>query len=170
MNPSYFRIELSLDAATTRLASWLDWEAGVELIPMGLAEVVSRACDASGNWLGASLFLYSSRSWTVFEDVTGHLGSIPAAEWLKFAVNDAFVFAGYNDSIPYGELVMIRNGRVCCEFLCYDSDVKSHVCFYDPSCATVPEPTSLIDVARFIDDDEIAFAESGFLWQRIANG
>src|SRR4030095_1597783 len=120
MNPSYFRIRLPKDDAMTRFASWFGLP---ELEPpkvVSLSDSVDLECDENGHWRGAALYVYENGGWTVFEDLSGHCGSIPADSWLSFAESDDFVFAGYNDAIGYGELIVIENGTVVREFL-YDA-------------------------------------------------
>ena len=93
----------------SRLSAWV---SSPELEPprdIALSEAVSLASDESGNWRGSTLYLYHKEGWTIFEVLSGHFGSLPAATWKLFAQNDSFVFAGYNDAIGYGELTFFEN-------------------------------------------------------------
>ena len=78
------------------------------------------------------------------------------------------MLAGYNDAIGYGELIVIRDGKVAREFL-YDAE--------NPQCnvdnGSLPEVDPLrtwIEVASFVDDDPIAFSENGLLWMHWSIG
>jgi hypothetical protein len=103
MCPSYFRIRLQKSEAMARFAAWLDMPEIEPPKEVALSDAVDLACDDQGNWQGAALYLYENGDWTIFEDLSGHYGARPANSWLSFARSDAFVFAGYNDSIGYGE-------------------------------------------------------------------
>lgn len=164
MNPSYFRIKAAKQDAMERLGSWLERP---ELEPpkmVALSDAVTLACDANGNWRGPALYIYERDGWTVFEDFSGRLSSIPADSWLKFAGNDDFVLAGYNDAIGCGELIVIEKGAVVREFLYYADDAEENV---DRGKLAQPgyEPLETwIEVASFVDDDELIFSERGLLW------
>jgi hypothetical protein len=164
MNPSYFRIRMPLPDAMSRLSEWLD---SPELEPprdVAIGDAVALACDESGQWRGAALFVYCKDGWTVFEDLSGHFAAIPAETWTIFAGKESFVFAGYNDAIGYGELVVMDNGCVLREFL-FDSDnpeVNVNKGYLDGS--TIEPLETWIEAARFVDDDEIVFSERGLLW------
>ena len=164
MNPSYFRIRAPLAEAMSRLSAWVN---SPELEPprdVALSEAVSLACDESGNWRGSALYLYHNDGWTIFEDLSGHFGSLPATTWKSFAQNDSFVFAGYNDAIGYGELTVIENGAILREFL-FDSDNSDVNVNHGLLEGNPVEPIETwIQAARFVDGDEIVFSEYGLLW------
>lgn len=164
MNPSYFRIQLPKVNAMKRLAAWCKSAELEPPLEVNLSEALARACDDRGHWRGSALYVYENRGWTVFEDLSGHCGAIPADSWLSFAQCDEFVFAGYNDAIGYGELIMIANSEVIREFL-HDSD-NPEVNVNRGHLAENPiEPIQTwIQVARFVDDDDLAFSERGLLW------
>ena len=82
---------------------------------------------------------------------------------LEFAGDYEFVFAGYNDSIPYGELIVIRNRKVVRDFLHDEVNPEENV-DRRGTCADIDELKSWIDVASFVDDDDVVFAETGLLW------
>ena len=135
VNPSYVRIRVPKVEALRRFATW-----------QGLGEVGPLAHATS-----------------LFADLTGGLSAVTSASWLAFAGADDLVFAGYNDAIGYGAIVMISGGVVVQDIL------------FD---APAPEPNACIDrrsgehvpigdwrgVARFVDEDELGFAENGELW------
>ena len=151
--------------AMARFAKWLGYLP--ELAPpreVSLADSVDLACDDDDQWLGAALYIYENDGWTVFEDLSGHRGSIPADSWLSFAESDDFVFAGYNDAIEYGELIVIENGTVVREFL-FDADDPDANVNRGVLAGNLIEPLKTwIEVAHFVDDDDLAFSEKGLLW------
>ncbi|HKA21306.1 MAG TPA: hypothetical protein VKN18_23720 [Blastocatellia bacterium] len=164
MNPSYFRIRLPMPNAMVRFASWFGLP---ELEPpkvVPLLDAVDAACDENGQWRGSALYVYENSGWTVFEDLSGHCGSIPADSWLSFAESDDFVFAGYNDAISYGELIVIENGTVVREFL-YDADnAEVNVNRGELTGSPIEPMESWIEAASFVDDDDLAYSENGLLW------
>lgn len=124
-------------------------------------ESVELACDSDGQWRGPSLFIYQAEDWTVFEDLVGDCTSIPAREWLKFAKLDEFFLAGYNDSIPYGELIVIEEGVVLREFL----DVPGEPNVNNGLLPHELEPIQTwVEVASIVDEDDLAYSERGWLW------
>ncbi len=148
----------------SRLSAWVN---SPELEPprdIALSEAVSLACDEAGNWRGSALYVYHKDNWTIFEDLSGHFGSRPAATWQSFAQNESFVFAGYNDAIGYGELIVIEDGTILREFL-FDSDNSEvNVNFGKIEGSPIEPIETWIQAARYVDDDEIVISEHGFLW------
>ncbi len=164
MNPSYFRIRLPLSQARDRLRKWWGVEEPGEFIETNSSEVADLAITPEGQWRGGALFFYENDGWSVFEDLSGGFGSTPASSWLGFAQQDDFVFAGYNDAIPYGELIVIEKGVVSRDFMdCLNEpEINKNECQLtfeknDPI-------TSWVEVASFVDDDSLAFSEKGWLW------
>ena len=147
-----------------RFAAWKNWP---ELEPpkeVALLDAVRLACDESGSWRGSSLYVYENGGWTIFEDLSGHCGAISVDIWLRFAGSEDFVFAGYNDAIGYGELIVIQNGAILREFLHDEGHPE-----VNRNCGRLVgskiEPIeSWIQAARFVDDDDLAFSERGLLW------
>jgi hypothetical protein len=164
MNPSYFRIRLATEAATNRLCEWSGKTCIETPRDTDPVSAVDLACDQQGNWRAAALFVAHDRGWTIFNDLSGHFSSIPARRWAGFAEHDEFFLAGYNDAIPYGELVAIQDGSIVREFLdCADApELNAN------SGSLVTESDSPIeswtDVASIVDDDELSYCETGKLW------
>jgi hypothetical protein len=102
--------------------------------------------------------------WTTFNDLSGHFSSIPAREWLGFAERDEFFLAGYNDAIPYGELVSIREGIVEREFLDVGDNPQLSVNCGNLASERAAPIASWVDVASIVDDDDLGFNETGALW------
>jgi hypothetical protein len=162
MNPSYARIRLPLKDAMARFTSVFGSHELEPPTEVALADCVSRSVDLNGHWRGAAKFLYEKDGWTVFEDLSGQLSERTAESWLPFAGDNDFVFAGYNDAIGYGELIVIRDRKVVREFL-HDKDNPD--CNVDKGQLPEIEPLeNWIQIARFVDDDPIVFSERGLLW------
>lgn len=163
MNPSYCRIRLPKDDALRRFAVWLKLPRIGPLVPTNPTHAVKLAVDERGGWRGNAIFVSEVRDWTLIDDLSGGLGGIPAEQWLKFAGQDELVFAGYNDSIPYAELVVINGGIVRREFLDNPPAPEANV-----NVGRTDDPRepfgSWVDVAAFVDDDELGFCDTGWLW------
>jgi hypothetical protein len=132
-------------------------------VPADSVEAVRLACDERGGWRGNAVLVSEAGDWTLFQDLSGVLGGIPADRWRELAGSDELLFAGYNDAIAYGELVLVRGGRVVREFLDDPADAEANV---NAGASEVEgEPfESWLDVARFVDADELGLSEAGLLW------
>ena len=156
MNPSYFRIKLPTEEAVRRLCSF-EKKTPKETIPCRLSEAVDYCIDENKQWKGSCLFVYENKGWTIFEDLSGFYAGVSASQWQKFAQQDDFVAAGYNDAIVYGELVIITAGVVEKEFLSdwqMPEDNRNNGDKF-------PEIQEWTDAADFVDNDEILYAEQG---------
>ena len=91
MNPSYARIRLPLAQAMERFSNMHPNELAPATEVSSL-EAVDLAVE-NGVWRGGAKFVYENDGWTVFEDLSGHLGGRSAASWLEFAGDDDFVFS-----------------------------------------------------------------------------
>lgn len=165
MCPSYARIRLSIAEALARFAKW------VALPPLGPPEnlkwneVVDAACE-DGVWRSVvAVFIYESGEWTVFADQTGRLASFSADQWCSFAGRDEFVFAGYNDTVPYGQLIVVRDGRVVREFLDDQQDPRQNVNRGKLAFENESPVKDWITAASFVDgDDIVSNPDTGLLW------
>ena len=160
MNPSYFRIRRPQESAITALAAERK-SARPELVETTFSKAIELAVTPAGSWRLPALFIYGRDSWTVFYDLAGSFSARPAESWLKFAGQDEFIFAGYNDAIGYGELIVIREGRIVREFLEDQSD-PNHTRIDRGSWNISIE--SWGDVESFVDEDVFSFSENGLLW------
>lgn len=157
MNPSYFRINIRLDEAIARLEKWE--KRILEKISANSSDAIDMCLDETGNWKkGACLFAYENNGWTVFEDLKGSYSDLEGEKWLEFAMKDSFVFAGYNDAILYGELVIIEDGKVMKEFM-EDFDNPD---FNRNNGSAYEVIQDWADVASFVDDD-YAFLDEGIV-------
>ena len=157
MNPSYFRIKTDLESAISRLESW-NKKDFFERKQVEYSEAVDKSLDENGQWKGSCLYAYENEGWSVFEDLSGFYTSIPADSWLSLADNCELVVAGYNDAMPYGEMIVIQEGKVLKEFWDYpeDNDFVNLGNGY-------PEIESWEDVADFIEEDDVVYSEEGIL-------
>jgi hypothetical protein len=164
MNPSYCRIRAPHADVLGRFAAWRRLPRVGPLVPATAGgEAIRLACDGRGMWRGNAVLVSEVEDWTLFQDLSGALGGIPASEWLEFAGPDELVFAGYNDAIGYGELVSIRGGCVVREFLNDPHSPETNANFGFTHMAGEPFE-NWADVAYFVDADDVGFSESGLLW------
>ena len=156
MNPSYFRIKLNMEEAVKRLCDWNGKEYK-ERIETKNSNAVKVSLDQNGQWKGSCLYAYENEGWTVFEDLMGGSSFIDVEQWLKFAKDDEFVFAAYNDAILYAEMVVIVDGIVTKHFI-EDLDMpEDNVNEGDG----VEDIDSWVDVAGFVDEDEYVYSDEG---------
>ena len=163
MNPSYCRIRLSQSVALERFAAWQRLTQIGPLVLADSVEAVDLACDEQGQWRGNAVLVSEVDGWTLFSDLSGVLSGTSAERWREFAGSDELVFAGYNDAVGYGEFVLVRGGEVVREFIDDPDEPETNV---NRGASDVEgEPfESWTDVARFVDSDDLGFAESGLLW------
>jgi len=70
-----------------------------------------------GDWLGLAVFVYASGEWTVIEELSGGLALRSAESWLELAQGGELVYAGYNDTVPYAQIVMVERGHLVRQYL-----------------------------------------------------
>jgi hypothetical protein len=165
MVSSYARMRYPLEEAMARYGRWI---GAPELGPPRLVrerDMIDLAL-ADGNWLGLAVYIYPSGTWTVIEEISGGLGARPAASWLALADGGDLVYAGYNDTIAYAELVVVENGRLARHFMQDEQDPSSNV-----DVGRLPEEAGnplgdWMDVLGWVEDDEekLARSEEGWLW------
>jgi hypothetical protein len=164
MNPSYCRIRVPQATALERFAAWQQLPRVGPLVPADSVEAVGLACDDRGQWRGHAVLVSEVvGGWTLFQDLSGVLGAVPADRWREFAGSDELVAAGYNDAIGCGEFVLVRGGTVVREFVDDPDDPGANA---NAGATDVEgEPfESWMDVARFVDADELGFSDAGLLW------
>ncbi|GCD10057.1 hypothetical protein Ctaglu_16800 [Clostridium tagluense] len=74
------------------------------------------------------------------------------------------MFAGYNDSIPYGELIIIRNGKILREFMDMPDDPELNIDMGKLEKEEEKPIHSWVDVASYVDEDSIIYSDTGWLW------
>lgn len=70
MNPSYFRIKVSMEEAVRRLCDW-NGKPYKERIETNYSEAVNVSLDQNGQWKGSCVYAYENDGWSVFEDLMG---------------------------------------------------------------------------------------------------
>ena len=148
-----------------RFQSWLGLTELQAPTVLSASGSVDAACDQDGNWRGVTVFIHESDGWAVFHDLTGYLASFSAGQWLEFAKDDELVFAGYSDAVPYGQLIVISNGKIERNFLDDQQNPGENV---DQGMLDVENESPIetwIDVGSFVDDDELGYEpDAGHLW------
>jgi hypothetical protein len=163
---TYLRIRRPLEDAMARYARWLGEPEVRPPRNVDEREAIDRALDGAGNWLGLAVYIYASGEWTVFEELSGGLSTRSGETWQQLADGGDLVYAGYNDAIGYGELVVIEAGRLVRHFLQDDQEPGDDV-NVGRLPAEVDDPfEDWIGLAEWIDedDDKLEHAEKGLLW------
>jgi hypothetical protein len=150
-------------AAVERFAAWNRLTEVGPLVPTDSGSAIKLAVDEHGHWRGHAVFVSDLGEWTLFQDFSGAFGFVPGASWAKFAGRDELIMAGYNDSMPYAEMVVVREGKLVREFLDYPTSPQENVNWGVSDSEYEPFKT-WIDVAGFVDEDDLGFCEQGWLW------
>ena len=164
MNPSYLRMRRPLEDAMARYGAWI---GGDELAPpqdVTDSDAIDLALE-DGQWRGLAVYIFSSGAWTVFEELSGGLAARAGDDWVRLADGGDLVFAGYNDAIGYGELVLVERGQLVRQFLQDEQDPSA-----DVNVGKLPEEAEQRfdrwpDVAKWVDEDEeLTVSDRGLLW------
>lgn len=158
MNPSYFKINLSMKEAIDRLNRFVG-NAYKEKIETNSKDCVNICLDQTGQWKGRCLYAFEKDNWSIFEDLSGSFSGIPAKDWLNFAKGKEVLFAGYNDAIRYGEFIVVKNGKVEKEFFEVNDEPQKRC---NKGQWKIPI-NSWIDIADFMDRDPGCFSEQGIV-------
>jgi hypothetical protein len=150
------------------LPRFSDWVGLPQLGPpkkLKWNKVVGAACK-NGVWRSVvAVFIHESGEWTVLDDQNGHLASFTTNRWRALAGRDELVFAGYNDAVPYGQLIVVRAGRVVREFLDDKQNPRNNVNRGVLAFEKQSPIKDWITAASFVDGDEIAsYPDTGLLW------
>jgi hypothetical protein len=165
MVSSYLRMRCPVEEAMARYGRWI---GKPELGPPRLVAERDKidVALADGKWLGLAVFIYASGPWTVFEELSGGLAVRSEESWLELAQGGDLVYAGYNDTVPYAELVVVEHGRLVRQYLQDEQDSSANV-----DVGRLPEEAGQpfgdwIDVMGWVEDDEekLARPEQGWLW------
>jgi hypothetical protein len=164
MVAGYARLPLPIDEAIERFRAWIGLP---ELEPP--RRVRSReSLDLASNgdeWRGVAVWVHAANGWTVFDDYTGYLGSLPTRRWIALAEDEELVFAGYSEGVPYGQVIVVRHRRIVREFLHDLQDPSYNVNRGRLELERAKLIDDWVDAAWFVDSDELADdgAEDGIL-------
>jgi len=153
---AYVRLPLPLPIALRRFGEWI---ALPELEPsrrVRSRDAFDLVCTENNEWRGVAVFAHEANGWSVFDDYTGYLGSLPAERWISLAGDVELVFAGYNDSVPYGQLIVVCEGRIVREFLHDLQDPSSNVNHGRLELERSKLIDDWVDAAWFVDSDELS--------------
>lgn len=165
MVSSYIRIRCPIEEAMARYGRWIGSD---EIRPPRLVPERDNIDLALENeeWIGLAVYIYASGPWTVFEELSGGLATRPVAQWLALADGGDLVYAGYNDTVPYSQLVFVENGKLVRQYLQDEQDPSS-----DVNVGQLPEEAKKpfkdwIAVMSWVeeDQDKLARSEQGWLW------
>ena len=149
--------------AVKRFAAWNRLPDIGPLVPTDSGNANKLAVDPRGEWRGNAVFVSDLGEWTLFQDLSGVLGGVPAESWAEFAQQDELVVAGYNDAIPYAELVVVRGGEVLREFMDDRTSLGQNVNRGITEFEGEPFKT-WVGVAGFVDEDALGWCDRGWLW------
>lgn len=155
MNPSYARIKQNKDEFVPRFLEWIKLKKISHLPGVDTSESIDLSIDDDENWIGVSVLIFENGAWTVIQDLTGFLATKSPEDWRILSKGADLIFAGYNDSVPYGQFLEIKNGEICRDFL-QDLQDPSENRDTGKSKLKNIRIESWIDVAGFVDEDEIA--------------
>ena len=165
MVSSYVRMRCPLEEAMARYGRWIGLP---ELGPRRLVAERDAIDLASpdGDWLGLAVFIYASGPWTVIEELSGGLSLRSPERWLELAQGGDLVYAGYNDTIPYAQVIMVGGGRVIRQYLQDEQDPSE-----DVDVGRLPEEAreafgGWIDAMGWVeaDQEKLDRPKQGWLW------
>jgi hypothetical protein len=160
---SYVRIRCPLEDG---MACYGRWIGAAEVRPPRLVadrDAIDLAL-ADGEWMGLAVFIYGSGPWTVIEELSGGLALRPAKSWLELANGGDLVYAGYNDTVPYAQIIMVDQGRLVRQYLQDEQDSSA-----DVDIGQLPEETKQrfqdwIDAMAWVEADEEKLERPGQGW------
>jgi hypothetical protein len=162
---SYVRVRCPVEEAMARYGGWIGLP---ELAPPRLVrerDGIDLAL-ADGEWIGLAVFIYPSHAWTVIEELSGGLGDRPIERWLELAQGGDLVYAGYNDAVPYAQLIIVERGQLVRRYLQDKQDASADV---DVGC--LPDESNRpfddwVDVMSWVegDQDQLVRPGEGWLW------
>jgi hypothetical protein len=165
MVSSYVRMRCPLEEAMARYGRWIGLP---ELGPPRLVAERDATDLASpdGDWLGLAVLIYASGPWTVIEELSGGLAQRSTESWLELAQGGDLVYAGYNDTIPYAQVIMVRGGVLIRQYLQDEQDPSE-----DVDVGELPEEESeafggWIDAMAWVeaDQEKLDRPQQGWLW------
>lgn len=161
----YVRIRCPLEEARRRYGRWI---ARPEVEPARVVperKMIDLALT-DGEWKGLAVFLYQSGEWAVIEEVSGGLSARSAESWRELAEGGDLVYAGYNDTVPFAELVVVERGHLVRLILNDEQDPSENV-----DIGRLPDEAGepfgdWLDVMAWVEADEekLDRPDEGWLW------
>lgn len=162
---SYVRIRCPLEEGMARYGRWI---GAPELGPPRLVPErdIFDLAFSDEQPLGLAVFVFASDPWTVIEEVSGGLELRSTENWLELAQDGDLVFASYNDSIAYAQLVVVERGRLVREFLQDEQDSSQDVNVGQLHEEARRRFENWIHVMGWIeaDEDKLDHPQRGWLW------
>lgn len=150
------------------LARFSRWIGLPELAPprMVKASNLVECATKDGAWQSVvAVCVYHCSDWSIFEDLTGHLATFSAEQFRKLAGQEDVVFAGYNDSVPYVQLIVVQRGIIVREFLDDRQDPRNNVNRGRIDIENESPINDWTDAALFVDEDNLVpYGDDGLLW------
>jgi hypothetical protein len=165
MVSSYIRLRCPLEEGMARYGRWIN---APEVAPPGVV-LERKAIDlatAGEQWLGLAVFIYASGPWTVIDELSGGLADRPAESWRDLAQGGDLVYAGYNDTVPYAQVVMVERGRLVRQYHQDEQDSSA-----DVDAGQLPEEAKQrfkdwVDAMAWVeaDQEKLDRPKEGWLW------
>ena len=165
MVSTYIRMRCPLEQAMARYGRWVGTP---ELEPPKLVrdrDAIDLAL-VDGQWRGLAVFIFAADSWTVIEELSGGLAVRPAESWLELAEGGELVYAGYNNTVPYAQLIVVEQGRLVRQFLQDEQEPSEDVNVGRLADEAKQPFEGWLDVMAWIEEDETTFErpDEGWLW------
>jgi hypothetical protein len=165
MVSSYVRIRCPLEEGMARYGRWIN---APEVVPPRVVrerDAINLAL-ADEQWLGLAVFIYASGPWTVIDELSGGLAERPAESWRDLAQGGDLVYAGFNDTVPYAQVVVVERGRLVRQYLQDEQDSSA-----DVDTGQLPEEATQrfkdwVDAMAWVEADEekLDRPKEGWLW------
>jgi hypothetical protein len=162
---SFLSIALPQSEAMERFKGWMDRKEIRAPRTVNYLRAVEEATE-DDEWLGAAFLVYEVDSGTIFEDLSGPISGVSAEQWLKLAQKDELEFIGYNEAVPYGRIIVIREGRIIRDFFHNEQDPTDDRNIGRFEFDDHTELETWKDAAYYVDTvmDGIDLPDEGVLW------
>ena len=165
MCPSMLMLKIPIESAMSRFEKWINRPVIQPPIQIQSRNTTKKACNAKGQWKGISFLVASFDEWTVFEEMSGGLMTFDSSKFKQLAQSDEMRYIGYNDSVPYGNVLVIQSGKVKRDFLDDKTDPSASRNIGRLKIENKQPLESWIDVEYNFTDDFLKYTvDSGLLW------
>lgn len=66
------------EVAKKRFCEWMEISVVKNIVETDCVKAIELSCNENGAWRGQAVFFYQNDDWTVFEDLSGGIRTIPA--------------------------------------------------------------------------------------------